>query len=798
MTKLDIATAGKPARDSKKWRNKKMSWDDVLDMIEHTRRTGETLKEYFAMPKPEQDSLKDVGAFVGGYLRDGRRLKANVEHRQVLALDVDHGENMDVWLDFDALGITGAMYTTHKHRPEKPRYRLVIPMDRPVSYEEYEAVGRQVAEWLGIDNFDDTTYQANRLMYLPSSSVDGEYLFDEVNGPWLCVDEVLSEMADWRDASTWPRSSRELDRHAEYQRKDKAEDPREKPGVIGAFCRAFTISEVLERFLSDKYDHDEGERWTYKGGSTSGGLIVYDDTFAWSWHSTDPVGDRCVNAFDLVRVHRFGDLDEGKPDKGPTAWPSYRAMMELASELREVKRGMLEQRRESADEFAEMNAREVGASEEWLDRLECEKSGLPKQTIANVVLVFNNDKNLVGRFGFNEYEERETAVSRLPWDPPGTRYPRPLKDSDDAQLRLYLEQVYNLVGKSQITDALTVVLRGNSYHPIKTYLNALEWDGEERLDYLFIDLFGAADDDYTRAVTRKSLVAAVARVYEPGCKYDQMVIIAGDQGVGKSTVLKKLGGDWFSDSLDTLIGKEAQEAIQGSWIIELAELDAMRSAEVRGVKKFVGKQEDRYRVAYGKRVEFFPRRCVFFGTTNESDFLKDVTGNRRFWVINVLGKRGVTTVWEYLTPATVAQIWAEAKHYYKEGEEYAKLPEELEIIAKKIQDDHLEQDDRMGMVEEYLERKLPAGWDDMDTPDRRTWLEDAGNVGKFERPRVCAMEIWAECLGNNPAAMTRGDSFSLGRMLKSLRGWSPYNNSLLCKPYGKQKAWVRDGNYRIT
>lgn len=792
---LDIATAA--TRKAAKWQNKRATWQDIVNTLSNTERTPETIKQYFSYTKDRQDEIKDVGGFVGGYLREGRRKKGYVEYRQVVCLDVDFGDT-DLWITFGLLNMAGCMYTTHKHRPESPRFRIVIPLNRRVTPDEYEAIARTVAGWLGIDNFDDTTYQPTRLMYYPSTSKDGEFIFNYNDAPILDADEVLAELPDWRDPTTWPVSSRIKD-VVKTSTADKVEDPEEKGGIIGAFCRAYTMYEAIAEFLDEVYAPcgELGEdRYSLIGASTSGGLVVYDNKLAFSHHATDITSGKLCNAFDLVRLHKFGDLDEkAKPDTDVTKLPSYKAMTDFAGKLGPVKKEMVRMRREAvtADDYDELenSARKTAAADEWITELETEgKNGKIKNTINNVVLILQNDDNLKGCFGFNEFEQRETAVRPLPWDRNLDKYPRPLCDADDAELRLYLERCYEITGKGQITDALTVTVRANKYHPVRDYLDAVEWDGKARLDTLFIDLFGAPDTPYTRAVTRKSFAAAVARIYRPGCKYDYVVVLVGEQGVGKSTMLAKMGGDWFSDSMPDFKDQKALEAVQGSWIIELGELEGLRKADVNAVKHFVSKTEDRFRVAYGKRVEHFPRRCVFFGTTNEEDFLRDVTGNRRFWVVNCKGGRGRLDFKTYLTPTTVAQLWAEAKERYVQGEPLYLAEEGLEEEARAIQDKHLEKDERSGLVGEYLERLLPENWDELDTYQRRNWLADENNVGTVKRGSVCILEIWAECLGKDPNSITRRDSMELGRMMKTIKGWEAHEKVIRFRHYGVQKAFV--------
>lgn len=807
--KLNIAT-GESSRAAK-WRNKRTTWAEVVESLKETTRTKETVKQYFSYTKDRQDEIKDVGGFVGGILKGGTaKIKGKevtfnhpygwrrvgfVESRQLVALDVDFGD-LELWVDFLNVNRAGMVYTTHKHTPEVPRFRIVFPLDRPVTPDEYEAIARKVASWFGMDLFDDTTYQPTRLMYYPSTSRDGEYIAHHNDAPIMSADEVLAEYEDWTDPTEWPVSSRAkaVKRHDT----STVEDPLTKEGIIGAFCRAYTIEEALTEFLAEVYDPCEemgDDRYTYVGGSTSGGLVIYDNKFSYSHHSTDPTGGLLCNAFDLVRIHKFGALDaDAKPDTEVGKLPSYKGMADFASNLKGVKREIVRERREkAADDYdvLEANAEAVALNDDWVEELETTKNGDIKSTINNVFLVLCNDENLRGRFAFNEFEQREVVKLAVPWDVAGRKYPRPMSDSDDAEIRLYLERCYGITGTSKITDGLTVAVRANSFHPIKNYLDALEWDGVERLNGLLTHLFDADDTPYTRAVTRKTFAAAVARVYQPGVKFDYVLTIIGEQGAGKSTLVDRMGREWFSDSATTVTGKDAQENLQGAWLIELGELAGLRKAEVDAVKHFVSKREDRYRVAYGKRVEHFPRRCVFFGTTNEEDFLRDVTGNRRWWVVNCKGRKGAVHPAEYLNDVTVAQIWAEAKTAYRAGETLY-LDTELETVAADIQDKHLEKDDRTGLISESLSKLLPKDWNKREPYNRRAWLMDGDEEGTVQRINVCALEIWTEILGKRAEDITRRDSFEIGRIMKTLKDWAPGGPARF-KYYGLQKQFIYTG-----
>ena len=249
-----------------------------------------------------------------------------------------------------------------------------------------------------------------------------------------------------------------------------------------------------------------------------------------------------------------------------------------------------------------------------------------------------------------------------------------------------------------------------------------DWDGEKRVDTLFIDYLGAADNAYTRAVARKTLCAAYKRVYEPGIKFDYMPVLNGAQGIGKSTFISNLGMEWFSDSLtlSDMNDKTAAEKLQGYWIIEIGELAGMKKADLDKVKAFISRVDDKYRASFGRRVTSHPRQCVFFGTTNsENGYLRDITGNRRYWNIKVTGESKYKP-WQ-MTAEIVAQIWAEVKILAEAGEKLY-LPSELEEYAKNEQRDAMEQDDREGLVAEYLSRLLPEGWEKMDLYERKAYI----------------------------------------------------------------------------
>lgn len=790
---IDLATAH--SRIAKKWRNRHWLWSELLQRCSETKRTGETAAEYARMSKEEQSNVKDVGGFVGGYLSGGIRKNANVMYRTVATLDIDYG-TVNVWDDFTmAFGFAAMIYSTHKHSSKTPRYRLVFPLSRQVSPAEYEPLCRKIAAEIGIDLFDDTTYELPRLFYWPSTSKDADFVFDYQDGPACDVDAILSQYVDYKDVSAWPLSSREGDVIAHEIKKQG--DPTEKPGVIGAFCRAYSIEDAIDTFLSDKYEktgHDG--RYTYKLGSVAGGLVCYEGKFAYSHHETDPASKQLCNAFDLCRVHLFGAQDEGSRALDVTRKPSYAAMQEFAAKDKAVKLLMARERAQAAaDDFDDLDDAELPEdyNDEWKTDLEYTKSGKLLCNIANIILILENDPALAGHIVHDLFTGMDSAKDGLPWNKNANQW----TDTDDANLRVWLEKHYDITGKEKIADALTAVLTRHSYHPIRDYLSGLTWDGVPRLDRIIIDYMGAEDSELNRAMSRKHFVAAVARVFNPGCKYDYCLIMSGAEGIGKSTLLRVMGGKWFNDSITTLEGKEGMEQLRRAWVVELGELSSIKRSDVEQVKAHLSKQVDIYRAAYARRVLEHPRQCVFCGTTNEALFLKGDTGNRRFWVIPVVAELRKYRDWSEAIRRDRDQLWAEAVHYYKQGEPLY-LSEELEAQAKQRQQDFNDDNDDpiVAMLDKYLNTLLPVNWDTMDIQARRSYLRDPDPLqaeGTVKRDKVCAAEFICEQLGKD---MADKDYKYLCRRVSKMIGdrpeWERVSSTKhAAKLYGTQRGFRR-------
>lgn len=775
----DLPISTGRSRLEKSWKNKTVRWSYLTAKLRHTIRTAETLSEYMKMSKADQDKIKDVGGFVGGSLKGGRRKADSIEGRQLVTLDADYApEGMLEDLEFAIPGAY-AVYSTHKHRPEKPRLRILIPLDRMVTPDEYEAIGRKIAEMVGIDYFDDTTYQPSRLMYWPSTAEDGEYIFDLVDEPWVRANDILAMYPDWTDTSYWPESSRTVD--ARKKTAAKQGDPTQKRGLIGAFCRTYSIQEAIDKFLRDVYTPCAiPGRYTYTEGSTSAGLVIYDDMFAYSNHATDPASGILCNAFDLVRIHKFGELDQDLAGDTPvTKRPSYTAMMEWLGEDKETVKTAVRERSQAAKEaFTE------DEGDDWMAGLALNRNGGVVNSLANVLLILEHDPALQG-IVFNQLADNLEIREGVPW----TKHGHFWRDADDAQLEAYLANGYTEFTKARILSAITKVADDRTYHPVREYLQHLPpWDGVKRVDTLLVDYLDAADTSYVRAVTRKTLCAAVQRVRQPGCKFDTVLVMCGPQGIGKSTLIHKLGRDWFSDSLNLADTKDktAAEKLQGQWIIEIGELAGIGVAGVKTLRSFISTQDDKYRASYGRRVSSHPRQCIMIGTTNSEDgYLNDTDGGRRFWPVNTPGG-GAQDPWD-LTDEDIDQIWAEVLMYVDSGEELILTGENAEA-AEAMQMAAMIGDPREGKVSAYLDTMLPEDWYSRDLERRRDFLYGSERPipeAPLRRDHVTAQEVWCECFGFDIRKMEQKDVYMIKKIMMKMDGWE-YNSSWLPrdKAYG--------------
>lgn len=784
------------SRKATVWKPETLLWSELSARLGNFHRGAETLKEYLALPKSQQDELKDVGGFVAGTLKGARRKACDVTGRDVITLDLDTippGGTDALLQRLSSLNVGYCVYSTRKHAPEAPRLRILLPLSRTVTADEYEPIARKAAEFLNLDFCDKTTFEASRLMYWPSCCADSQVVYLCEDKPFADADGLLELYADWRDVTSWAGLTAQNIPRGKHQK-----DPTEKAGAVGAFCRVYDVPAVIAAYLPDKYlDAGEG-RYTFAGGSTTGGAVLYDNgKFLFSHHATDPASGKLCNAFDLVRIHLFSDQDDtAKPDTPANKLPSFVAMCELAVQDENVARLMNAERYQKAQEAFHPGDQNTGADgdADWQKLLQIHpETGKPMKTTDNILIILEHDPLLKGAAVYDEFSGRLYVTGKLPWDSSGKR--RDWKDTDDAGLRYYMEKVYAITGASKIMDGFALYCEKHKVNFVQDFLMGLDpWDGVPRLETLFVDYLGAVDNAYTRTVARKSLCAAVARAMTPGIKYDTMPILAGPQGIGKSTLLRYLSSEWFNDSVVTFQGKEACEIIQGSWIIELGELVGMTKVEENQVKQFLTRVEDVFREAYGRRTGRFPRRCVFFGTSNEYEFLRDRTGGRRFWPVDCAMQPATKNVFRDL-PGEVPQIWAEAVMYWRLGEKVCLDDAETEKLAKLAQEEHSIHSPKEGIIREFLEREVPEDWEKRSLDERRVFwgMKRTGEEKLVPRDRVCAVEIWCEALGGDPKQMKRQDTLEINAVVEKTDGWIKCKKSMrFGAGYGVQKGFIRE------
>ena len=780
------------SRKDKFWKNEEISLEKFIKRISTTIRTSETMEEYNHLPKSKQDDIKDVGGFILGKLKDNKRRKENVLSRSALTLDMDYGSENIVGELKNSLTYRTLIYSTHKHKKSKPRLRLIIPLDRNVSPDEYSAISRMVASEINMDLFDDSTYEASRLMYWPSTSCDGEFIFEDIKKDILKADDVLKKYENWKDTKSWPTSSRQ--KIVFKNNLNKQADPLTKEGLIGGFCRTYSISDVIEKFLGHVYEESEFRgRYDYIPASSSAGVVVYDDKFAYSHHATDPASGKLLNAFDLVRIHNFSHLDkiEDLEKKPSNKLPSFKAMENFVLQDEKVKQLLSKERQDLAKmEFEVVQEEEVNTS--WQNILELDKKGNVKSTMSNMAIIIRNDvnfKNIV----YNQFKCSIDVVGKLPWKQIKSGW----SDADMACAKLYFERVYKIWSPLKFKDALLAVTSSERvYHPIKEYFKTLKWDKVSRLDTLLVDYLGAKDNIFVREVTRKTFCAAVTRIFEPGKKFDSILVLCGPQGIGKSTLFSKLGKEWYSDSLSLcdMKDKTAAEKLQGYWLLELGELAGIKKVDVEVIKSFISRTDDKFRKAYGVNVESNPRSNIIVGTTNsEGGFLRDITGNRRFWPVMVSGNSNLKP-WDL---KDVDQIWAEALYRYEQGEELY-LKGDVSKMAKIAQQEAMESDDREGIILDYLETLLPTNWNEMTLYERRAYLNNKeliASKGIVRKSEICIMEIWCECFFRERQDLKRTDSYEIEGILNRIGGWermtSNKSGKIRFEIYGPQRAFIR-------
>ena len=412
-------------------------------------------------------------------------------------------------------------------------------------------------------------------------------------------------------------------------------------------------------------------------------------------------------------------------------------------------------------------------------------NGKPQQTIENCCRVLESDPALSGRFYYDVRAYTRMVQTPVPWD--AEEADRAISDADYCGLAAYLEREYGLMSKQKAIDAVVSVSVRNKRNVVAEWLDSLQWDGNERMDWLLCDYLGCEPSDYTISVMRLLMFGAVARAYRPGTKFDYMPVLVGRQGIGKSMFLRRLGvkSSWYCDNLNTIEGDAAAEKLRGMWIVEMAELLATkRSRDVEAIKAFITSTVDTIRPKYARETEQRARACVFVGTTNDAQFLSDTTGNRRFLPIECGIYEPAMDLFADDVQERFYQAWAEAAHKYKTKHPKLVLSAELQAYAIERQERFLEDDPRVGLIQAYL--------DDRVTVERQNGRDP-------DALRICVQELIEEAL---PEFVTRGAHPKAlvnevhKIMQTSVRGWVKYpraSGKARCGKYGVQRCYIVEG-----
>ncbi len=654
-----ISVAGN--RKATVWKPQSMMWSDFITRVSRPAVSTETMQEYKSMKKAQQDDLKDVGGYVGGTLKDNRRKNGYVIDRCLVTLDADNispGGTEDILKRVSALGCAYVIYSTRKHTGAAPRLRIVFPLDRSVPADEYEPIARKMAEIIGINIFDGTTFQSVRFMYWSSKCSDAEWVFTYENKPFLSADGILARYGDWRNVAEWPEVpgvQKQI-----HQGLKKQENPREKQGIIGAFCRIYDVPGAIGEFLTDIYEDCGNGRYTYTAGSTAAGAVLYDDgQFLYSHHSTDPAGDRLCNSFDLVRLHKFGHEDEEATEGTPVnKLPSYKAMCEFALKDEAVK-----QEKFDTDVACFSKPMEEAGKEPYTDiKVGANGSVTILPTTRNLETMLKNEGIKIS------YDMIQRAVKVKCQD---KAVESQFNDSPNSYGNLLTYCTDQLVrdglrtSTAKVHEWITKIADDNKVNVARDYLecNYMLYGGVKGIGTLFDCLKINGDSGFYMLLLRKWLCQCVAMAHNEKGQFgaDGILVLKGPHGIGKTSFFRKcciIGLDYFAEGASLDGSKDKLMEVTQNWIAELGELPRSLK-DLESLKAFITSATDKFRSPYAKKAEINPRLTSFGATTNSDTFLKE-DGERRFWVIEVQDIDLAA-----LDRVSFESVWAEATELYK-------------------------------------------------------------------------------------------------------------------------------------
>lgn len=763
---LTIATA--PKRNSLHWKNGTIKWSEIVGWLGSPAAKKEA-GNYLLGVLGESTRVHKKG---DPPCTDIHRLKHAVVTRSAITLDID-SPNADfvdaVEMLFDHAAI---IHTTYSHSPDAPRYRMIVPTDRSMKPDEYITAAETLMRTFGKDQFDKGSSQPERYMFKPAEQESGWFQSWVFDGDPVPVDSLLADFVE--DLSDKP-----LPKPHHNKR-----DPYTLDGIMGAFNRAYAGDwDSLIEAYDLPYEKVAEDRYHLVGATAAAGMgpVQGAEGFVYSHHANDPAYGTTCSAWDLVRLHRFGEMDEDVPDQTPpNRRPSHGAMSDLATQDNRAMAEMVGI--DFADAFDE-----EGNANDWRLSLRRNNRGAITDVIANRDLIRENDPVLRLLY-FNDMSLMPEADGDLPWRTVDDLH-RIIGESDKIEFNDYIEREYGLVLPRGKTDGMVIVAAARRRkHPVREYLESLEWDGTSRIETA---LPGVTPNAYTRLVARKVLVAAVARVFEPGIKWDHTLVLYGSEGLGKTEWIDRMSKGWNA-SLGRIGDKDTLMAMQRSWVIVADEGHSLKKADHDAQKEFLTRTHDVFRMPYEKEMHAHPRHCVIWSTTNDEIFLRRQEGNRRFLIVHCENRLD----FDAWTPEYVDQIWAEAVRIWQSGERlYLSAIESLEAAEQRER--FVEEDALAGLIEGYLETPVKEGWSGLSIEQRQEWL--MGRAQGFEAEgteqidEVCSTQIWVEAMGRRKGEHRKTDLLDITNSLKRIPGWELLPGTKRMGPYGPQKVFRRKG-----
>lgn len=854
-------------------KNRTLSWTAFKNKFRKPTRTRETFAAYKKLGVADKLALKSAeGFFCAAPCRDGSRKKTDILDRDLLTIDIDeNAHGLEEQLRTGMSGIADyewAAHTSRSHSPENPKFRLLIPLARQLLTEEHAALSRIVSQMIDptMRMIDPVSHRLAQMMFKPSASKDSDFQFIENEGDLLDPDAIFKlfkkTVGDWRDYSLLPTNPDKED--GIRNTLEKAEDPSTKEGPIGRWCRAYDIESVIAEHLPDFYepaDHSGTDlRYTAIGAQGNAGCVIYDGgMFMYSNHTSDPCAEQLVNAWDIVRLCKFAELDEEAPANTKLSnLPSSKAMMDFVKSDNRYQDQLIEEEYDieamlgdddvdDAD-FDEVDEEEddepeapkskasaaiddlIGSDDDgdedddskpekkkkrdksWLKHLEKDKNGAILPTLPNLTRILENDPRTSGKLATNMLEQdvvlletiktrngtlRNITVSERDVAAGGL----PMTDTYQAVIRSMFAEIHGQgftgygvdAPERHLRDAIVVLADNNQFHPVIDFFKELRWDKTPRLATFCHDYLGTDDHEYFSEVFTNVMVGVVARQYEPGAKFDNLLIFEGQQGARKSTLVDVMAmRRWYLELTGDLTDAKAMtEQTQGAIIVEMAELVSHRKAESEATKSFLSRRKEKVRMAYAKRSETVNRQFVPIGTTNETEYLKDPTGARRFWPVRI----EVASIDIDAVEAVMEQLWAEAVVIYHKmrkakpsgdlwldlrSEEAAQRHGELTKIATATSPE----EELAGKIEEWL--KLPVPLVRYLGSDEGLAVEDLDKM--VIRTRVCPLMVFEEVQGGSGSAL-KSESMFISRAMSLCPSLKRIGRTYYPGKYGQQRGF---------